>query len=69
MKLMAYLFESDPAVQSLLSTQLLGKPSYAIDSPLIQPYLDHFDSNTQMFGEGIYSPKWTSTFYTLRHLT
>lgn len=69
MKLMTFLIESDPAVQSLVSTQLLGKPSYAKDSPLIQAYLDHFDSNTQMFGEGIYSPKWTSTFYTLRHLT
>lgn len=69
MKLIEYLLESDPAIQSLVSTQLLGIPNYAKDSPLIQAYLDHFDSNTQMFGEGIYSPKWTSTFYTLRHLT
>lgn len=68
-KLIEYLLESDPAIQSLLSTQLFGIPDYAKDSPLIQAYLDHFDSNTQMFGEGIYSPKWTSTFYTLRHLT
>jgi len=69
LKLLNYLMDSDPAIQSLVSQKLLNKETKAKNSKIIEVYLSHFDPITQKFGNGIYSPKWISTFYTLRDLT
>jgi len=41
---------------------------YTKNSPIIQDFLNLFDEKTRMWGKGVYSSKWTSTFYTLREL-
>lgn len=69
MKLIDYLMESDSSIQSLASKQLLNKDIKVRNSEVIESYLSHFDHKTHKFGDGIYSPKWISTFYTLRDLT
>lgn len=69
MKLIDYLMESDSSIQSLASKHLLNKDVKVKNSEIIEAYLSHFDHKTHKFGEGIYSPKWISTFYTLRDLT
>jgi hypothetical protein len=69
LNLLDYLIDSDPAIQSLVSKKLLNKEAKAKNSNIIEAYLSHFDPITRKFGNGIYSPKWNSTFYTLRDLT
>jgi hypothetical protein len=68
MQVLTYLSTGDPVVESFYKRRLLGEEAYAVNSPIIQRYISLFDEDTKMWGKGIYSPKWTSTFYTLRDL-
>ena len=61
--------DSDSSIQTLASKHLLNKDIEVKNSQIIESYLSHFDPKTNKFGNGIYSPKWISTFYTLRDLT
>ena len=69
MKLIDYLMDSDSSIQSLADKHLHNKDIKVKNSQIIESYLSHFDPTTNKFGNGIYSPKWISTFYTLRDLT
>lgn len=69
MKLLDYLKDSDNSIQSLLSKMIDKQNIKVKSSQIIDSYLSHFDPKTNKFGDGIYSPKWISTFYTLRDLT
>lgn len=69
MKLLDYLKNSDNSIESLLSRVIDNKYIKVKNSQTIDDYLSHFDPKTNKFGNGIYSPKWISTFYTLRDLT
>jgi hypothetical protein len=68
MELLTYLSTGDPVVETFYERRLLGEAAYAFNSPIIQKYISLFDEDTKMWGHGVYSPKWTSTFYTLRDL-
>jgi hypothetical protein len=68
MDLLRFLSTGDPVVQAFFSRLLMKREAYAYKSPIIERYLSLFDKKTKMWGKGIYSPKWTSTFYTLRDL-
>ncbi len=61
--------DSDSSIQFFASKHLLNKDITVKNSIIIESYLSHFDPITNKFGNGIYSPKWISTFYTLRDLT
>lgn len=69
MNLLTYLKKSDSAIESLVFTKLQDKRVTGRNSLIIEQYLSHFDPMTHKFDHGIYSPKWISTFYTLRDLT
>lgn len=64
-----WLQNGDPAVARLARTQLLdsGKEAY-VEEGWIGAFLSRFNSQTGLWGNGVYSPKWISTFYTLRDL-
>ncbi|MFW5889223.1 MAG: hypothetical protein ACOCUD_02460 [Bacillota bacterium] len=68
MELIEYLSKSDNLITTIMKCRLFNKKIYTTKSDIIQSYLKLFNHNTKMWGRGIYSPKWTSTFYTLRDL-
>lgn len=61
--------DSDSSIQSLFLKKIHNKNIDMTNSSIIESYLIHFDPINKKFGNGIYSPKWNSTFYTLRDLT
>lgn len=68
MTIIEYLMDNDPAVKRLTKLYLLGEQSsYTVDG-WIGDFLAEYDVEKNTWGNGIYSPKWTSTFYTLRDL-
>ena len=67
MTILEYLLDSDPSIKRLNTIKLLDKPYPYEESPIIHRYLSLFDHETNGW-TGIYSPKWISTFYTLREL-
>ena len=68
MNILDELLRADPAVHRLTQKYLLDeRPVYSEDG-WISEFLSRFDPDTQTWGGGIYSPKWISTFYTLRDL-
>lgn len=67
MTMLEYLLDSDPSIKRLVTIKLLEEPSPYEESPLINRYLDLFYHETNTW-TGINSPKWISTFYTLREL-
>jgi hypothetical protein len=71
-----WLLEGDVAVQYLTRRDFLGEQSERL-RPLqarmdlegvVKRYLDFVDPSTGLWGEGIYSPKFTSTHYTCLRL-
>ncbi len=75
-----WLLNGDESISRLVKVHLLGQKSVYVTSGWIGKYLQKYDpvhkqwayfqrSTTNVFGGGIYSPKWISTFYTLRELT
>jgi hypothetical protein len=63
-----WLLSGDPAVKRLTMKYLLGQEPAYTDEGWIEAYLNRFDPEERRWGRGIYGPKWTSTFYTLRDL-
>jgi len=47
---------------------VLDKESPFVEEGWIQMFLDRFDTEKGTWGNGIYGPKWVSTFYTMRDL-
>ena len=68
MRVIDYLLDSDEAVKAFASKALLEQDFTIKKSDLIENYLSKFDHKTNLFGQGVYSPKWISTFYTLKDL-
>ncbi len=62
------LMQSDPSVARMTRKYLLGENPDYVEDGWISLFLERFDKNKGTWGNGIYSPKWISTFYTLRDL-
>lgn len=68
MKIAKWLIEGDPAIKTLVQKTLLDITIHSTASGLIKRYLDLYDTTKKQWGEGVYSPKWYSTHYTLLEL-
>ena len=60
--------QGDYAVQRLTAKYLLNKPIKYVETGWISQFLSFYNQKTKMWGNGIYGPKWISTFYTLKDL-
>lgn len=68
MRILDFLLASDPAVRRQTQVYLLGEePPYTTDG-WIGEFLSRYDTEKRTWGNGIYGPKWISTFYTMRDL-
>lgn len=63
-----WLLSGDSTVSYLTNKYLLEKEGKQENAGYIQRYLDLFNEQTHEWGEGIYSPMWTSNHYTLLEL-
>ncbi len=69
MNIQEWLLESsDPAVQRLTKKYLLNEKTEYVEEGWIKKFLSLYDGTNHTWGNGYYSPKWISTFYTLRDL-
>jgi hypothetical protein len=68
MTIIDYLLAGDPAVRRMTRAYLLEQPVPYTEEGWIHEFLSRFDSQKGTWGEGIYVPKWISTFYTMRDL-
>lgn len=66
--LLEWLKTGDPAVRRLTEVHLQGIDSPYVTEGWIKTFLEAFDSKTNTWGNGIYGPKWISTFYTIKDL-
>lgn len=62
-----WLQEGDPAVARMTRISLFDVAEPSVENGWIGRLLSHYDPASQGW-EGIYGPKWVSTFYTLRDL-
>lgn len=69
MNILDVLLDSDPAVKRQTEIYLLDRQSTYTVHGWLGNFLLHFDTETKTWGNGIYGPKWISTFYTMRDLT
>jgi len=77
MDIIAWLLEGDSAIRYLTHRDILRSPLEVLEKAKqesmergpVRRYLDLVDSYTGMWGGGVYSPKHTSTHYTLLDLT
>ncbi len=68
MTTLEWLLAGDPALVRLVRVHLLDASLPPTEEGVIGAYLRRFDPQTNRFGNGIYSPKWISTHYTLLEL-
>jgi hypothetical protein len=68
MNTLEWLLAGDPALVRLVRLHLLEESFPPTESGVIGQYLTRFDPVTRRFGNGVYSPKWISTHYTLLEL-
>lgn len=68
MKLLDWLLDGDPSISRLVRKQLLGESVPYADEGLIAKFLALYDTETGLWGGGLYGPKWVSTHYTMREL-
>ena len=68
MTIIDYLLDGDPAVRRLTQVYLLDRPATFTEEGWIHEFLSRFNLQNGTWGEGIYGPKWISTFYTMRDL-
>jgi hypothetical protein len=68
MTVLEWLLSGDPAVKRLTMKYLLGQDDTYTDAGWIEAYITRFDPAEKRWGQGIYGPKWISTFYTMRDL-
>lgn len=76
-ELIKWILAGDPAIAYKCRTELLHESGSAVQAlqeslpqvpGYIRTYLEAKDPQTGMWGGGIYTPKWTSTHYTLLEL-
>jgi hypothetical protein len=63
-----WLKSGDPSIKRLTEVYLQNLQAPYVSLGWIKQYIDLFDLKTNMWGGGIYGPKWISTFYTLKDL-
>ncbi len=68
MDVIAWLKEGDPSLGPLVERHLLDKQTPPTTKGIIGRYLELFDEEASLWGEGTYSPKWISTHYTMMEL-
>lgn len=68
MNMIEWLYKGDVVIQRLTAKYLLNQPIPYDEGGFIQRYLALFDQEQRMWGGGIYSPKFISTFYTMMEL-
>ena len=68
MTILEWLLKGDPSLQRITKQDLLHQESQYVTSGYIDAYLHHFNQQTSLFSDSLYSPKWTSTFYTALEL-
>lgn len=68
MTIVDVLLSGDPSVKRLAQVYLLDQETPYTDEGWIKEFLSRFNSQKGTWGDGIYSPKWISTFYTMRDL-
>lgn len=68
MKPITWLLKGDPVIQYLTRRYLLDEKVIYQEKGYINRYFELYDVKTKMWGNGIYSPKWISTHYTLLEL-
>ncbi len=68
MKPIDWLLTGDPVIQYLTKRYLKETPVTYNTKGYISKYFKLYDVKTKMWGNGIYSPKWISTHYTLMEL-
>lgn len=68
MNIVEYLQSNDPCVKRITQKYLLDEEPDYVEDGWISKFLDCFDAEKGMWGNGIYGPKWISTFYTMRDL-
>ena len=74
-KLVAWLLEGDPSIRWRVHRDLLGSPASTVDAERARVATEGWGAKLislqdpdGRWGDGDYSPKWTSTTYTLLHL-
>ena len=68
MKPIDWLLKGDPEIQVLTNRYLLDRKVTNKNKGYIDRYFSLYDVKKRMWGNGIYSPKWISTHYTLMEL-
>jgi len=68
MKPIEWLLTGDPVIQVLTNRYLQDKQVVHRNKGYIDEYFKLYDLKKRMWGDGIYSPKWISTHYTLMEL-
>lgn len=68
MNVITWLLEGNPNIAYLANMQLLGKQDEQVNDGYIKQYLDRYNPDSKMWGNGLYGPKWISSTYTLLDL-
>ncbi len=68
MNIIDWLYEQNPVIKRLTKIHLLNETMPYSHEGFIQDYLDLFDHALKLWGQGVYSPKWISTHYTMLEL-
>ena len=68
MHIIKWLKEGDTSIDYLVSKYLEEKSVIQKNNGYIKMYLQKYDEETKMWGNGLYSPKWISSTYTLLDL-
>ena len=68
MKVIDWLLAGDPVINRLTKKYLLDEAVASSNDGYIKRYLDLYNHEKNLWGNGIYSPKWISTHYTLLEL-
>lgn len=62
------LLHADPVIERLTKKYLLNQKVTYHEDGFIKRYLDLYEHHTNMWGHGVYGPKWISTHYTMMEL-
>lgn len=68
MRIIDWLLSGDPVIVRLTNKYLMDEDLASKDNGYIAKYLSLYNAEENMWGHGIYSPKWISTHYTLLEL-
>jgi len=68
MNVLDWLLSGDPSIKALISRSLFNQEVPYDTAGIISRYLGLYDHKLMQWGEGVYSPKWNSTHYTMLEL-